>query len=512
MRSVRKNSLWSAAACFLLLLSGWGRAVAQEQPADMLERVLGAVVTVAVYETDVTKQALGFRGAAPVDIAYARMLDLSGASGSGSGFVIQREGHKYVVTNAHVVEQAADEDGSIYVYSITREKYAARILGGDSFYDLAVLEFEDEPGAEVAALSFRESEIRVGEPVYAIGNPLGEYPYSVSEGIISAKNRVRGGLTGKFGFLQTTATIIWGNSGGPLVDRNGKVAGINSQIAFTTMESMPVWQSQINFALEAGIASRLVRDILENEGLVRRAYIGLTVSQDVPAVAPGEPHYRTATGNAAVRQYPFISGLLPSSPAEGALKGKMGYRILAVNGSETRNVEEVLGEFEHLLPGETVRLTLQKAEGAPEEEVRFKTASLNASRSIEMTHYLARLEGWTLRQENNEVIVSFNAAGRTGTTSVTVRNSRFRKKEPPGERAAGEWVILGLGSVGETPDLWKVSEMPDVAIAARLMALSGGFDLVLFRKGGNPENERDYLRKTVAFSDDDYIQRQTLLY
>src|SRR5688572_29134944 len=77
----------------------------------VLENALGAVVTVGVFETDLSKKTLGFRGN-PVELAYAKMLDLSGASGSGSGFFIRHNNRTLIVTNAHVIEQAADKEGS----------------------------------------------------------------------------------------------------------------------------------------------------------------------------------------------------------------------------------------------------------------------------------------------------------------------------------------------------------------------------------------------------------------
>ncbi len=92
----------------------------------------------------------------------------------------------------------------------------------DTLWDIAVLSFGDSgPGSELLPLEFRSTEIRLGENVYALGNPLGEYPFSVVPGIISGKNRRDSDLTGIFGFLQTTATLTNGNSGGPLVDAVG---------------------------------------------------------------------------------------------------------------------------------------------------------------------------------------------------------------------------------------------------------------------------------------------------
>ena len=198
--------------------------------SDILEYALPSVVTVAIFKTEDASRMLGFvdekmRGD-NIDIAYEKILDLSGAKSTGSGFVIERNGEKYVITNAHVIDNASSDKGSIVAYTINRTKYDMELVGGDTFYDIAVLKFLDIPGPEINTIDFRNTEVRIGEQVYALGNPLGDYPYSVSDGIISGKNRIRKGIMGKFGFLQTTATIIWGNSGGPLFDNNGKIIGI----------------------------------------------------------------------------------------------------------------------------------------------------------------------------------------------------------------------------------------------------------------------------------------------
>ena len=116
-------------------------------------------------------------------------MDITGLSGRGSGFIIQHQGLFYVITNAHVVQQAAS-DQDLVVITINGTRYPVRVVGGDSFYDLAVLAFTDKPGNEIKSLSFRQEMLRVGEAVYAVGNPQGTFPYSVSEGIIGGLNRV----------------------------------------------------------------------------------------------------------------------------------------------------------------------------------------------------------------------------------------------------------------------------------------------------------------------------------
>jgi serine protease DegQ len=342
--------------------------------SDMLERSLSSVVTVAVYRIQENKEVLGYRGAPKgSDVAYEKTLDLSEALTKGSGFVINRNGKYYVITNAHVVESASEEPGSIYVYTISRGKDEVRIVGGDSFYDVAVLEFVTNPDSDVTYLDFKKEEPRIGETVYAIGNPLGEYPYTVTNGIISAKNRVREGITGKFGFLQTTATIIWGNSGGPLLDMNGKVAGINSQIAFAKAPNgEEIIQSQINFALEAAIAERIINDVLTNNGRVNRAFLGLEISQKFSM------SYDWYSGNSIYQEdsLPVITGVIPGSPAYSLMANKIGAEILKINGVAVRNVEEALGELEKVKPQSPVKLTVLK--NGLREEVTIVPSALRS--------------------------------------------------------------------------------------------------------------------------------------
>ncbi|MCD4683584.1 MAG: S1C family serine protease, partial [Bacteroidales bacterium] len=307
---MKKIILYSLVSLVFLATNSQGQNI-----PDMLENAIGAVVTVGVHKTDVVKRQLGFRGESAPDMAYEEALNLAEVASSGSGFIIEKNGKLYVVTNAHVVENASADPGSIYVYTVNRSQYEVKVVGGDSFYDIAVLEFVDKPGGEISTIKFRSTEARIGEKVYAIGNPLGEYPYTVTDGIISAKNRVRGGMTGKFGFLQTTATLIWGNSGGPLVDEHGKVVGVNSQIAFAdTPDGGQILQSQINFALEAELSERLIDDILAYDGRVRRAYLGIELSQKYEYSYDGYDYSLISED-----ELPVISGIIPGSPAYASL-------------------------------------------------------------------------------------------------------------------------------------------------------------------------------------------------
>ena len=482
-----------------------GLIIANASAQNILEESLGGVVTVGVYSTETTKKSLGFRGNSS-DMAYSKMLDLSGASGSGSGFIIKYNGKPYVITNSHVVENAADEDGSIYIYTINRSKHKVKIVGGDSFYDLAVLEFTDTPGNEVSYLSFRTQGAGIGEPVYAIGNPLGEYPYTVTEGIISAKNRVRGGLTGKFGFLQTTATVIWGNSGGPLIDKDGKVLGINSQIAFASQNGTPLWQPQINFALESERAQRLISDILSNNGVVKRAFFGLEFSKKQIALEPGTREYAHALRTVKTDSLPVISGVIESSPGI-VLKNYIGWNISAINNESVRNVEEVLGELEKSKPGQKVNFSLEK--GGSKKEIAVNAGALDKTASGRIGRLLMQKAGASFTEVQNKLYVRF----QPGKTNEAGSLSGAAKSTSGVNINSSEWEVLGAGIIEDNYNsVWRTNDIIDAGTAARLTSLSGIVDLLLFRKDGNTEDEDNYLKKRIVLSDDDRLIQQTLWY
>jgi putative serine protease PepD len=155
----------------------------------------------------------------------------SGGGSTGSGFIIDSSG--FILTNNHVVEQAALSKGRILVTLNNGKEFESKIVGRDASYDLAILKIL---ATGLPALQFGDSdEVAVGDSVIAIGSPLG-LSGTVTLGIISAKDRAvtAGGSAGETSFinaLQTDAAINPGNSGGPLINTAGAVIGVNSAIA-----------------------------------------------------------------------------------------------------------------------------------------------------------------------------------------------------------------------------------------------------------------------------------------
>ncbi len=470
--------------------------------SDMLENAIGAVVTVGVYKTELASHALGFRGEAASETAYQKALDLSGSVSTGSGFIIEKNGKKYIITNAHVIENASDEPESIYVYTINRSKYEVKLVGGDSFYDLAILEFVDQPGNETSIMRFTKKDPRLGERVFAIGNPLGEYPYSVSDGIISAKNRVRGSMTGKFGFLQTTATIIWGNSGGPLVNEKGEVVGVNSQIAFADLpDGSSVLQQQLNFALESDICVKIINDVIKTDGMVIRAYLGIEVTQSYEYFDLGDESYIYFE----LDESPKLTAVFRGSPAFSKLADKVDHYIIAINDNETRSLEEVLGVLEKVNPGERIKFTF-------EDDYDVTTVTITAS---ELTPDNLEMLAKHIMDKNPDITMDYShpqVAFTMGNNDMYYQEQQQQQQENDGyprqdqkkynqNHRSGydveKYFILAAGVYSEgNSNMWLTDDYQSLGAALRLSGLSGSIDYYVLPAGGNEEDievARQYL-------------------
>jgi S1-C subfamily serine protease len=501
-------------AC-IILFHVPSRAIAQEvrSAAPMLERVLPSVVTVAVYKSQTAKRAFGFAGSG-TDAAYQRVLDLGGAQSSGSGFLVERGGRKYIITNAHVVESLGGED-ALAVYSVNQTRYPVRVIGGDSFYDIAVLEFTtQQPGNEMLTLTFADREPRIGDPVFAVGNPLGEYPYTVTQGIVGGKNRSFGGVTGKFGYLQSTATIIWGNSGGPLVDADGRVVGVNSRIEIRKMGEQMFVQPQINFALETPLARRIFEDVLTNQGRMRRPFFGLEIVQRYRLEGEGQNR------EVMMDEGPMIASVMPDGPAARALSGSEGARILRINGAPVRNVEEALGALEAVPPNSTVTFTMDNAGRAV--DVQFRASSLTPQNLASLARHALEAHASARAAEGNNVItIEFPGQqqqqapardddrlnvmnSRSGNYKYEPQDRKFKRTQEPSMNSM-EVVAAGIVIEGGETSVWRTRTLMDLGVAIRLSALSGVVDFV--RNSGD-----EISANRMWFSGDTSILAKTLLF
>lgn len=276
-------------------------------------------------------------------------------SGTGSGFVLREDG--YLLTNDHVVARAADGGDIVVVFADGSEE-PAELVGRTSEYDLAVIKV-DRAGLTPLVLG-DSSAVVVGEPVVAIGAPLG-LASTVTTGIVSALNRpVTAGDPQAPAFInaiQTDAAINPGNSGGPLVNARGEVIGINSAIAQAPGSTQQSAGSiGLGFAIPSDQARRTAEELIETG---RATYPVIGALLDVRYVGEGvqvstEPQDGTPP-------------LTPDGPADRAGL-EPGDVILAIDGRPVTAADELIVAIRARAPGDAVVLTVREGEG--EREVR----------------------------------------------------------------------------------------------------------------------------------------------
>lgn len=211
-------------------------------------------------------------------------------NGLGSGVIISSDG--YILTNNHVIsEQSGDPADEITVHLNDGSQVEAVLVGRDERTDVALLKIEQEG---LPFIQMADSDmLRVGDIVFAIGNPLGVGQTSTM-GIVSATERSNLGLLGNQGyenFIQTDAAINRGNSGGALVDAKGRLVGINTAIFSQTGGNIG-----IGFAVPSSLARNVVLELIEN-GRVRRGYLGVSISDLNQDMAEA---FQTGTTNGAL--------------------------------------------------------------------------------------------------------------------------------------------------------------------------------------------------------------------
>ncbi|WP_181407751.1 S1C family serine protease [Nocardioides sambongensis] len=271
---------------------------------------------------------------------------------TGSGFVLDRQGH--VVTNNHVVADAAQDDGAIEVVDADGTRHDATVVGRSPVYDLAVLQIEEDAALKAATLGSSEA-LRVGDPVVAIGSPLG-LSATVTSGIVSAKNRpvTTGDSADDSSYInavQTDAAINPGNSGGPLVDLRGQVVGVNSAIATNGGASGDAGNIGVGFAIPVEQV-RITADQILRTGEAEYPVIGAQVQ----------------TGGVTEGDGAVLDEIVEGSPAEDAGLEK-GDRITQVDGQMVTDGIALIVAIRTHQPGETIEFTVVRGEEEQNVEV-----------------------------------------------------------------------------------------------------------------------------------------------
>jgi S1-C subfamily serine protease len=286
-----------------------------------------------------------------------------GGVATGSGFLIDTEGH--IVTNNHVVEGADRVEVKL---GSSDKTYTAEVVGTDPATDVALLKV-DAPADSLHPLALGDSSnVEVGEPVVAIGNPFG-LDRTVTSGIVSALQRQ---IQAPNGFsishvIQTDAAINPGNSGGPLIESEGKVIGINSQIQTGGSGNGNVG---IGFAVPINTAREVVQQI-EDHGEIKHAYLGISGGSITPDLAKALklPEEEGVLVNEVVKGGPAdeagVKGGNTSATIEGASFRLGGDVITEVNGKKISGMEDVINAVNAASPGDKLELTVDR-DGKPQ--------------------------------------------------------------------------------------------------------------------------------------------------
>ncbi|MEX0686460.1 MAG: DegQ family serine endoprotease [Balneolales bacterium] len=325
---------------------------AQERPINNLRDFNNALVEIASATTPAvvtvrTEQTVRMQSRTPQDFFREFFGDPRGNGGNegqqreyrqqgmGSGVIVSEDG--YILTNNHVVASA----DTIYVGLENGDELTAEIVGTDPDSDIAVLRVDAQ---NLPFMTFGNSdELKTGEMVLAVGSPLNPgLAHSVSQGIVSSTGRSLGLMTFE-NFIQTDAAINRGNSGGPLVNMDGNIIGINTAIA-----SQSGGFQGIGFAIPSNIASSIMESIIEH-GSVIRGFIGISFE-------PVSENIARAFGLERTRGI-LVNDIVPDSPAEEAGM-QSGDVIIEVNGETIREPREFQFEIANMKPGDEVSLTI----------------------------------------------------------------------------------------------------------------------------------------------------------
>ena len=270
---------------------------------------------------------------------------------SGSGFIITEDG--YVVTNYHVISGASSVQVTLY----NGDTYDAAVIGGDSDYDVAVLKI-DASGLQPVTLG-ESADVNVGDTVLAIGNPLGELTFSMSQGIVSSCDRAINVDGTPFNMIQVDCSINPGNSGGPLVNLYGEVVGIvsakYSSYSSTTVEGL-------GFAIPISDVRSIITDIMENGAVTDKAYMAITAGTMTEQMA-------------AQYSIDVTQGVFVYSVVEGGAGEKAGLRlgdVITKMGDKTlTSRQDLSAAMKGYRAGDTVTLTVYRNGQYIETELTF---------------------------------------------------------------------------------------------------------------------------------------------
>ena len=351
----------------------------------------------------------------------------------GSGFIVDKSG--YIMTNAHVVEDAV----KINVKLESGEEYTARVVGTDEETDLAILKIDT--GKDLPFVKLGNSDrARVGEWVLAIGSPFG-LTKTVTAGIISQTRRETPSTSPFQKFIQTDAAINRGNSGGPLVNMDGEVIGINSQIATSTGD-----YNGVGFALPSTEAANVYAQIVKN-GKVRRGFLGVGL-ESVKAEYAKVYGLKDAKGA-------IVTEVRDARGAAATAGMKVGDVIVEFDGKAVENAQDLIAKVSATSPEQTVNVGYLRENGSGvesktasirlgERPIQTKTAAGGAETPLQRSKADARPFGLTLTELTPPLAAKYRLEGLKGVLVTDVNPDSFIAdvKQSDGGEALGEGDLI----------------------------------------------------------------------
>ena len=326
--------------------------------------------------------------------------------GSGSGVIIRQDG--YIVTNNHVIAGA----NKIEVTLNDNKTYPATLLGTDPATDVALIKI-DATGLPFIEMGDSDA-LRLGEWVLAIGSPY-DLRQTITAGIVSAKGRSMPNTTGEFkieSFIQTDAAVNPGNSGGALVDKAGRLVGINTAIISQTGSF-----AGYSFAVPVNIVKRIAGDLMDF-GSVRRALLGISM-QNIDAKKAAELKLSSPKGV-------YIADVVKGSAAEAA-GVKVGDVLTAIDGKEVTDGASVQEMVTGYHPGDKARLTVVRDGKTKELNVEFKgTVQENGTRDEDGS---VAYFGSKIRPASKELLDAYNL--KHGVEVVAVGEGKLAQQGVP---------------------------------------------------------------------------------
>ena len=328
----------------------------------------------------------------------------------GSGFLISSDG--YILTNNHMVEEAE----KVEVELTDGRKFTAKIIGTDPDSDVAVVKVDakDLPYLELAD----SDALEVGEWVLAIGNPLG-LSHTVTAGIVSAKGRSGFGLANFENFIQTDAAINFGNSGGPLINLDAEVVGINTAIVGAG------GNIGIGFAIPINMAKNIYDQLVEN-GTVSRGYIGIKFEELGPELASGLGLKEDTRGISVVE-------VMEDSPAEKA--GLKRYDVIVeFEGKPVEKSNDFRNQVAMLNPGTKVQMVIVRDRKRKNITLKLATLPSMAELTGALPKETQKELGFSIEDLTDELAGQYGYKGLSGVivTSVDDGSQAAEKGIAPG--------------------------------------------------------------------------------